>query len=260
MNYWANKDSLKSRAINHTTEVAQTHREDIRRSVESTIEYADGCVLPAPCDKSEDMQIIFEATDSVSAIKMYSNLYGGRICVLNFADYMHPGGKFLEGSSAQEESLCHASVLFNILKSERIRGMFYDAHRGKANRCCYSDHLLYVPEVWFEGDIMCDVIVCAAPNKGAAMNYHSVNALTADMYMQERCNAVLQAAAYHRVDTLILGAFGCGVFRNDPRVVSERFKALLDGRYQGSFKRVIFAVPGDGSNSECFKKICNIGG
>lgn len=251
---------MKSQAINHTTKVAQTHREDIKRSVDSTVEYANGCVLPAPCNKTEQMQIVFEPLDSVSAIKLYSSLYGGRICVLNFADYMHPGGKFLEGSSAQEESLCHASVLYNVLKSERIREMFYDVHRGNANGCCYSDHLLYVPQVWFENDILCDVIVCAAPNKGAAMNYHNVDSLTVDRYMRERCNAVLQAAAYHCVDTLILGAFGCGVFRNDPQVVSEQFKALLESRYRGSFQRVVFAVPGEGNNVSYFMKICNIGG
>ena len=47
-------------------------------------------------------------------------------------------------------------------------------------------------------------------------------------------------AAHHRCDVLVLGAWGCGVFRNDPDMVAGIFRELLgpDGRYWGRFQKV----------------------
>ena len=39
------------------------------------------------------------------------------ICALNFASYKNPGGKFMDGSSAQEECLCHESILYEVLSA-----------------------------------------------------------------------------------------------------------------------------------------------
>jgi uncharacterized protein (TIGR02452 family) len=41
----------------------------------------------------------------------------------------------------------------------------------------------------------------------------------------------------------VLGAWGCGVFRNDPEAVAEAFKShLLSPRFMGAFDRVVFAI------------------
>jgi uncharacterized protein (TIGR02452 family) len=52
----------------------------------------------------------------------------------------------------------------------------------------------------------------------------------------------LAIAAGHGHDTAVLGAWGCGVFRNDPEMIAELFRAAFDGRFRGVFGRVAFAV------------------
>lgn len=45
---------------------------------------------------------------------------------------------------------------------------------------------------------------------------------------------------------LVPGAWGCGVFRNDPaRRVAAAFRALLEpgGRFAGAFEHVVFGIP-----------------
>ena len=56
-----------------------------------------------------------------------------------------------------------------------------------------------------------------------------------------RARRVLQVAAHQGHRTLVLGAWGCGVFRNDPREVAEAFSQALEA-LPGAFTRVVFAV------------------
>lgn len=59
-------------------------------------------------------------TDTVNAIKKaVSEFPNSKIAALNFASFKYPGGGFLKGSSTQEESLCHKSILYNILQRQR---------------------------------------------------------------------------------------------------------------------------------------------
>jgi uncharacterized protein (TIGR02452 family) len=41
---------------------------------------------------------------------------------------------------------------------------------------------------------------------------------------------------------LVLGAWGCGVFKNDPEQIAELFRSALAGRFRGAFTHVVFAV------------------
>lgn len=47
-----------------------------------------------------------------------------------------------------------------------------------------------------------------------------------------------------RYRRLVLGAWGCGVFRNDPAQVAGAFRTLLGpgGRFAGAFERVAFGI------------------
>jgi uncharacterized protein (TIGR02452 family) len=60
--------------------------------------------------------------------------------------------------------------------------------------------------------------------------------------MEERVNRVLGVAALHGHEVLVLGAWGCGVFRNDPGMIAELFHQAIVGRFRGAFRRVVFAV------------------
>ena len=189
--------------------------------------------------------------DTVSAIiemnKQRKN--NERICALNFASYKHPGGGFLHGLMAQEEALCHESILYNILKSF---SSYYNWNSWHLNNNLYINRALFTPDVlFFREDKLyyCDVITCAAPNKRAAKQYKGMGDEDNSKALKSRCRFILDVAEAREIDVLILGAFGCGVFEQDPKEVIDIFLELLKN-YR--FKEVIFAVPSkiNGKSSE----------
>lgn len=176
----------------------------------------------------------------------------GRVAALNFASFKNPGGGFMNGSTAQEEMLCHDSFLYNVLEKETD---FYEENRKDVNKGMYYNAALYSPDVTFvEADAhgikrekACDIITCAAPNWSAASKNH-VSISECNKALRERIEFILDVAQANHVDTLILGAFGCGVFRNDPRVVVETFEETLN-KEKYTIREVIYAVPNKKSDN-----------
>lgn len=60
--------------------------------------------------------------------------------------------------------------------------------------------------------------------------------------MRERIERILTAFQVNQDENLVLGAFGCGVFKNNPVDVAQTFKELLSNKFQYSFKRILFAI------------------
>lgn len=206
-------------------------------------------------EKSIETEIIIEDMTTSEVVFKYG---GGKekIGVLNFASYRHAGGGFIKGSFAQEEALCHDSNLYEILSDERIQKEFYERNLESLNNNLYTSRLVYSPEVLFTTGVRCvkcDVITCAAPNRGAYLSKHQ----KLDNYeeiLRDRIDHVLFSAYENEVETLVLGAFGCGVFGNDPYKVAKVFKELLDVKYSSCFSKVIFAIP-KGKNLDAFKSV-----
>ena len=178
--------------------------------------------------------------------------------VLNFASYKNPGGMFLKGSSAQEESLCHESYLYNVLK-EFDKG-FYEHNRQNKNKALYTNRAIYSEYIRFmrdSEDVFCDVLTCAAPNKAAAQKYCNVTDRLNYSTLKERIRFVIAVAALNRPDTLIFGAYGCGVFGQNPFEVAKIFKEIFD-EYPCMFDRIVFAIPNKNSkNYEAFEAVFN---
>lgn len=195
-------------------------------------------------------------TDKGSTDAVISEQPNGKVCVLNFADYLTPGGMFLMGSLAQEESLCATSTLYNVIS--RMND-WYKENRGSINRGLWSNRALYSPDVIFphKGEAMkADVITCAAPNAWKWMN-ETTSPENKELHeaLVSRLEFVLKVAALNAPDVLILGAYGCGAFGNDAEEVAGIFNELLTGKYKNTFKRVVFAIPySNGKNYGLFKK------
>ena len=83
-------------------------------------------------------------------------------------------------------------------------------------------------------------VTAAAPNRGAIKDPAAL-ARIPDV-LRRRAAKVLTVALAHGHRRLVLGAWGCGVFRNDPAEVATTFAQLLDGRFAGRFGHVVFAV------------------
>ena len=198
--------------------------------------------------------VIIDDIDTVSAIMKYGY---GDTATLNFASYTEPGGKFLKGGMAQEESLCHASFLYNVL-SDCAYQSYYQWNREHKNGGLYENRALYSPDVlFFQGEKVrnSDVITCSAPNLHSAQKRHDASAKDNAEVLNSRIQFILDIADSNWVDTLILGAWGCGAFGQDPEEVACAFKRNLPGR---RVKKVIFAIPHGGNFAlQTFKRVFN---
>ena len=109
-----------------------------------------------------------------------------------------------------------------------------------------------------------DVITIAAPDLRDKSNIHAplvgdgtyMNDAELFGYHVKRAIHMLTVAASMKADTLVLGAFGCGAFENNPEVVAKAYKTALEV-FPNVFERITFAVycsKFDQGNFETFKK------
>lgn len=187
-------------------------------------------------------------TDTVSALSALvdtTKMDANKIAVLNFASALNPGGAFMGGSMAQEEALCHESTLYNVLE---MKPDFYEKNKEEQRKGLYKSRAIFSPSILFftkTGNIVTNVITCAAPNKRRALDEKVPKAMI-DMAMDMRISFMYDIAKKQDIKTLILGAWGCGVFGNDPHTVC---RLLVKRRPEGM--NVIFAIP-DQENFDAF--------
>lgn len=186
-----------------------------------------------------------------------------RPLVLNFANGVHPGGGFLYGARDQEESICRSSALYLTLFSDPM----YTHHSGfdhelSSNWCILSP---LVPVFRLENGTpldspwLLDVITCAAPvcdfppaviddllgspSPDLAYTARALHAASeAADALRSRIHRVLAIAKANRYETLILGAWGCGAFGNDPKRTATDFRHALETDFRGAFSEVVFAI------------------
>lgn len=170
-----------------------------------------------------------------------------KIMCLNFASAKNPGGGFINGAEAQEESLARTSGLYeSLLMAED----YYTLHRSMTS-CFYTDTMIYSPKVpVFRKDkgellskpVLCNFITSPAVNAGVVKRQDPQRENEILEAMDIRTDKMLSLALHQGNETLILGAWGCGVFKNDPKEIAGLFKKHLQGKYKNKFKRVVFAV------------------
>ncbi len=125
-------------------------------------------------------------------------------------------------------------------------------HNRKLRTCLYSDHMIYSPEVPVIRDDQDRLLVkpyCAAFITAPAVNAGVVRAREEaddqmiESVMKQRIRYILHVAIAHGHRTIVLGAFGCGVFQNDPVQVAKFFHdVLIHEHYREAFERIVFAV------------------
>lgn len=201
---------------------------------------------------------------SFEAAKSYK---GKKTAVLNYANNRSIGGNPFY-ANAQEEALCRCSTLYPCL--EAMREPFYNKHKRKIRNgemdYMGNDDLIYTPDVvvfktdertepivpkmmdkkdWYK----VDVITCAAPE---LFRYDSFPSEVYEQIIYSRIKKIIDVAAKELVEVLILGKWGCGVFKNDPKVVSKTFYTLLKN-YDFEIVEFALATTEDVSNSEFAK-------
>jgi uncharacterized protein (TIGR02452 family) len=173
----------------------------------------------------------------------------GHVAALNFASAKNPGGGWLGGARAQEESIARASALVACLDAQPAH---YQRNRGQRS-ALYLDLAIFSPGVpffrdddgaWLERPILASIITAAAPNVSALRQHQSPDLARVETTLRRRARFVLDVAAHHGVERLILGAWGAGVFGNDPVLVADSFAVPLLGDLAGVFTEVVFAILG----------------
>lgn len=255
MGYWDNKQSMVAQAAAHTHQMMIKYEKETTESVKnSKIYYSkDGISnVREPDPTTYHPTVKLWDKDSVTAARIACTEYpDSKICILNFASYKEPGGKFIQGSSAQEESLCHASNLYNILL--RFDKVYYAPHRGKGatNRSLYYNEAIYTPNVIFSNNKF-DVLTCAAPNWSAASRF-GVSLDENNKALKSRIEFIKSILEENKVDIAILGAWGCGVFGQDPATIANYFSEEF---YYSSISTIVYSIPDKNSvNYRAFKEI-----
>ncbi len=179
------------------------------------------------------------------------------VVLLNFASAQNPGGGFLVGAGAQEEELCRCSGLYRTILTQPA---YYSVNRGQQSHL-YTDHLMYSPDVPFfhvdtrspllKAPYFASVVTTPAPNAGALGLEEPSAAPSIRPTFARRWANVLAVAQGNAHRVVLLGAWGCGAFRNDPVLAAETARAvLLSPRFAGAFDRVVFAIPDVGKRGK----------
>ncbi|MBB6051588.1 TIGR02452 family protein [Armatimonas rosea] len=213
-----------------------------------------------------ETEVTVENASTLEAARELRKRYE-RVALLNFASARNPGGGFMGGARAQEESLARASGLYSCL---RTQPEFYDYHRALRS-CLYSDRVIFSPDV----PVFCDdhhhalaqpytvsMLTSAAVNVGALEKNEPQSLRFVEATMARRVRMVLAVAAAQETEALVLGAWGCGVFRCDPELIARLFaEALAEPELKGRFQRIVFAImnPRSGPDKNIASFECSFG-
>ncbi len=207
-------------------------------------------------DKIINIQVL--NLDTVSAAQKYSLL--GKTCVLNMASAKKAGGGVINGAKAQEECLFRSSNLFETVTQD----MYPIGH----NEAIYTNDVIFFRDKEYNLILpfTVDVVTIPAVNLNSNAKYDDLDIISDyDEIMKNKIRLMFDLAASNGCENLILGAWGCGVFKNNPLDVAKFFEEVLFEKptsiapcFAETFKNVIFAIINDhnsvGDNYDVFFK------
>ena len=245
------KEQMREKAQNHTEIVDKKFSEEIKKCIEGTNLYEMNFIRKEKAGK----EATFLLEESYTQDCVIRNSGSGKMAVLNFASYRHPGGGFINGAMAQEEALCHASFLYNILSKF---SEYYEWNGNNYNKGLYLNRALYSPNVFFfsndfDNHVIADVITCAAPNRSVLLKDGRFSEKENEEALKDRIRFIRDICDNEGVDVLIAGAFGCGVFAQKPETVARFFREYFSDT---KVKKVIFAIPPDRNYAPFEREFC----
>ena len=242
------KEQMREKAQKHTEILSRIYSEEIKRCIEETHLYDTSFIRTEETGK----EAAFLLEQSYTQDSVIRNSEMEKMAVLDFASYRHAGGGFINGSIAQEEALCHASFLYNVLSRFPE---YYEWNENNYNKGLYLNRALYSPNVYFfdkdyDNYVSADVITCAAPNRSMLLKDGRFSEKENEEALKDRIRFIRDICDNENVDILIAGAYGCGVFAQKPEAVAHFFRECFS---ETNVKKVIFAIPPD-RNYPAFEK------
>lgn len=229
---------------------SETLKTATETAIYSSRVYKEGFISNAEKCYYKEANIEVISNTSFAAAKDCCSL--GKVAALNFANPENPGGGVQNGAMAQEECLCRSSNLYPCLCDKSVFADFYLYHRNLRS-FFYSDRLIYtkgvtvfkddsdVPQLMPENEwFQVDVITCSAPY--IARRKYTNKTVLKELF-KSRIKNIFEAAVDNGAEVLVLGAFGCGAFKNPPEIVAKAFHEVIEeNAYHTKFKRIVFAI------------------
>ena len=215
-------------------------------------------VYPQTVVKVEEKDALSCAGDIIKASK-------DRVCVLAMANPTTPGGTYMKGAFGQEESIIISSTLRCGLDDNKYPLYVFDSiyTQGvvvfrKGAECGFE---FTKPEDRFKIDVI------SFPGLNLTELKEEYNNVTKQMVKMRiarpmgpqdinivrlKIRSILMSCIQHGATTLVLGAIGCGIFKNDPEIVARIFREEIT-IFAGYFHTIHFAVLGN--NCGIFRKV-----
>jgi uncharacterized protein (TIGR02452 family) len=211
---------------------------------------------------TEKTKILFEKSTTDLCARKYNSDTDCKIAVMNFANRNHCGGGYRHGSNAQEEDLCRVMpelyASMDKTKFPKDETTVWISKSVEIMRDSSSDYEI-IPEA---NRLSVAVVSAAAPNVSRGTHPEKfdekrVRDTLVNLFISTKQNCPA-------INTLILGAWGCGSFGNNPTTIAG---IMLDvcSKYGGLYDKIIFAIPASEKNSvnydaffEVFKDVLSI--
>jgi len=203
----------------------------------------NGVLLTYSPTHAHNTTIVVKNTDCIDeCINLIRDRLGDRVGLLNMASGMCAGGGVAKGSCAQEEEICRRTSLYPRLKKHK--------YPLAPMELIFSPDVEIIKSADYHRLPTCvtisGVISMAAIRRPFTSSNNDSYKFNEDaVLMRNKIRMVLQTAHYHHINTLVLGAWGCGAFRNPAKEVAQIFRDLLvvDGaEFKGAFKHITFAI------------------
>lgn len=145
-----------------------------------------------------------------------------RVAVMNLASGTCPGGGYLNGAMAQEESICYRTTLGSTLAAVQ------------SDVFPFEHEVIFTPNVMVIKDRKYRDLPRPETISVVSVTAHrkAKKTLTPDQVSQleRRIRQCLIACEEHKMQSVVLGALGCGVFQNNPVQVANCFRNVLSER------------------------------
>ena len=214
----------------------------LRRAIAGTESYPPDRPLPESAQGKHEAKINVRNQPTLAAARNFQD-QGLNPVILNFASATSAGGGFLTGSRAQEEYLARSSALFVCLEDNPM----YRFHRKRRDRL-YTNYVIYSPAVPVfrgdQGEFLEEPYTVGMITSPAVRNADLTHEQAAQVEgeMWRRILKVLSTGIKHGHDCIVLGAWGCGAFHNDPALIAGLFWKALSENFKGAYREVTFAI------------------
>lgn len=186
---------------------------------------------------------------------------GLEVSVLNMANRLNPGGGVKGGAGAQEEYLFRCSdyyrSLYRFTEYAKQYGIIRSPYQYPLNRDFGG---IYSPNVTvFRGNelkgypllkepFQVNMIAVAGMNRPELVQVNDEFRIAPELVegIKNKIRTILCIACQHGQRNLVLGALGCGAFRNPPKHTAELFREVMsESEFKGAFSKICFAVKSD---------------